>query len=862
MASSSRLSRTMRLLVLSILLPAATALAQQGDRAGEHQTPLPADLAIPEAPPLSPEAALDSFRVAEGLRVELVAAEPLVIAPVAMEIGPDGRMWVVEMPGYMNDVSGSDELEPTGRIVILEDLDQDGRMDTRTVFLDELVLPRAVAIVPGGALVVAPPNLLHAIDHDGDGRADSTIVLDDTFAGRASPEHAGNGLRYGMDNWLHCSQHPWEYRFIDGVFERRAVPAHGQWGLTSDAWDRWYYTPNSYPLLVDLIPKHIIAMNPHQRDGVGAYVRVPADTEVHPIRINPGVNRGYADGTLNADFTLANFTAACGPEIYLDTVLGDSYSGDAFICEPSGNTVEHRNMIHRNDAAPEARSDPDIGAVMASTDERFRPVYARTGGDGALYVLDMYRGILQHRIFMTTFLRNQVLDRGLEHPVDRGRIWRLVPDDGTTHVLPTPADAAEVALVNMLAKDNGPTRILAQQQLIQRQSPTSVPLLADMAAAHDQPRARAHALWTLHGMGELDYDTLRNAASADDPNLRVQAMRIASERNVDPTLLELALPALDDADPSVRRHAAAALATFDASVIADPLVAALARHPDDAMLRTVIIAGAHGEELDLLETMVWHPQWNTPSQDHRTLLDSVARAAARDADPTQRLRLLEILASLPPDQEWMSTTIATRLVEVQRLRSASPKTIELSEAPFDWNERLDEQQDLAGGLLRLIDTHTVWPGRPGFTMNIDTSGLSPLHAAQIERGMQLYTHCTGCHQADGMGLRGFYPPLSESPLVTGPVEPLVAILLHGIEGPLHIDGTTYDQPMPPAPFGDDADIAAIASFVRMSFGNDAGIVDAETVGTIRSMTSSDSIPWTLKSLEQRFPDVDWNRFKP
>ncbi|MDG2292677.1 MAG: hypothetical protein P8L37_08445, partial [Phycisphaerales bacterium] len=606
MASSSRLSKTMRLLVLSILLTATTALAQQGDRAGEHQTPLPADLAVPPAPPLSAQDAMSSFVVADGLRVELVAAEPLVIAPVAMDIGPDGRLWVVEMPAYMNDVSGSDELKPTGRVVILEDLDHDGRMDSRTVFLDELVLPRAVTVVPGGALVVSPPNLMHAIDHDGDGRADSTIVLDDTFAGRASPEHAGNGLRYGMDNWLHCSQHPWEYRFINGVLERRAVPAHGQWGLTSDAWDRWYYTPNSYPLLVDLIPKHIIAMNPHQRDGVGAYVRVPADTEVHPIRINPGVNRGYANGTLNDDFTLANFTAACGPEIYLDTVLGDAYMGDAFICEPSGNTVEHRNMIPRNDAAPEARSDPHIGAIMASTDERFRPVQARTGGDGALYILDMYRGILQHRIFMTTFLRNQVLDRGLEHPVDCGRIWRLVPDDGTTHVLPTPAETSEAVLVDLLAENNGPARLLAQQQLIQRQSPTSVPLLAAMATNHDQPLARAHALWTLHGMGELGHDTLRSAASSDDPNLRVQAMRIASERNVDSTLLNLAVPALDDADPSVRRHAAAALANADVLDIADPLVAALARHPDDAMLRTMIIAGAHGEELDLLEAMAWH----------------------------------------------------------------------------------------------------------------------------------------------------------------------------------------------------------------------------------------------------------------
>ena len=113
-----------------------------------------------------------------------------------------------------------------------------------------------------------------------------------------------------------------------------------------------------------------------------------------------------------------------------------------------------------------------------------------------------------------------------------------------------------------------------------------------------------------------------------------------------------------------------------------------------------------------------------------------------------------------------------------------------------------------------------------------------------------------------MGVRGFYPPLSESELVTGPVDPLVAILLHGIEGPLHIDGADYDQPMPPAPFETDSDIAAIASFIRTSFGNDAAIVDADTVGRIRAMTSRHNGPWTVKSLELQFPDVDWSRFKP
>ena len=144
-----------------LFLVASTAFAQQGDRAGEEQPPLPETLEIPPAPPLDPADALGTFTVPRGLRVELAAAEPLVIAPVAMDIGLDGRLWVVEMPTYMNDVDGSRELEPVGRIVILEDTNQDGLMDKRTVFLDELVLPRAVTLVEGGVLVVAPPNLLH-----------------------------------------------------------------------------------------------------------------------------------------------------------------------------------------------------------------------------------------------------------------------------------------------------------------------------------------------------------------------------------------------------------------------------------------------------------------------------------------------------------------------------------------------------------------------------------------------------------------------------------------------------------------------------------------------------------------------------
>ena len=119
------------------------------------------------------------------------------------------------------------------------------------------------------------------------------------------------------------------------------------------------------------------------------------------------------------------------------------------------------------------------------------------------------------------------------------------------------------------------------------------------------------------------------------------------------------------------------------------------------MLRTVVVAGAHGEELDLLDAMIWDPHWISPSASHRKLFDAVARTAVRDEDPHQRVRLLELLASIPPDQEWMSESLAARLVDVQRLRSTTPASIQLADAPFDWEARLDEQDDTAGGLLRL-----------------------------------------------------------------------------------------------------------------------------------------------------------------
>ena len=195
---------------------------------------------IEDAPVLTPAQTLASYHLPEGYRLELVAAEPLVQDPVAVDFDADGRMYVVEMRGFMPNLQGTGEDRPVGRIVVVEDTNDDGVMDKKTVFLDSLVLPRAVKVLERGVLVGAPPNLFLARDTTGDLKADvKTLVRSDYGTLTSNPEHNANGLLWGIDNWIHNANWEGMFRLRPDGFAVRRTPSLGQptsGGRSSPCW--------------------------------------------------------------------------------------------------------------------------------------------------------------------------------------------------------------------------------------------------------------------------------------------------------------------------------------------------------------------------------------------------------------------------------------------------------------------------------------------------------------------------------------------------------------------------------------------------------------------------------------------------
>lgn len=478
---------------------------------------------IEKAPVLSPEEAIKAMQLEDGFSIQTIAAEPLITTPVAMSFDDKGRMWVLEMQGYMPDTIGTGEDNPDGKIVILEDKDGNGVADTRTVFMDSLVLPRAICLIENGILVAEPPRLWYVEIKD-DKPVKKTLI-DSAYAAGGNVEHQANGLIRGLDNWIYSSDTDKRYRKKSNQWLTEHTHRRGQWGIVQDDYGRLFYNNNSQNLLGDYFMPGLGAGNSNQRNVPGFDVNIVPNNRVYAARPNTGVNRGYLDKFLDDSLRLMEFTAACGPVIYRGGAFESAYDNNAFVAEPSANLIK-RNILYDSGYKVSGKEAYENKEFLASIDERFRPVSLYNGPDGALYVIDMYRGIIQHKTYLTDYLKKEIVKRSLAKPLNCGRIYKIFPAGKKPERMIMPEKSAE--LVNMFRLPNGWLRDKAQQMIVDKKDTSVSGMLRANLEHADNDLIVIHSLWTLEGLGTLQDRDVLSLLSNSNWKIAAQAITAVS----------------------------------------------------------------------------------------------------------------------------------------------------------------------------------------------------------------------------------------------------------------------------------------------------------------------------------------------
>jgi glucose/arabinose dehydrogenase/mono/diheme cytochrome c family protein len=697
----------------------------------------------PSTPYLTPEEELKTFDFKPGYSLQLVVSDPIIKEPVVAVFDPNGRMYVAEMRSYMQDIDAHNEMATNSLISLHWSSKHDGNYDKHTVFASGLLLPRAILPLADSVLVMTTgsDSIWRYWDTNNDGVADRRELVREGRRSGANLEHEGSGLIWNQDNYLYMALSQYRLRWKNNELTNEPAPAnYAYWGISQDNYGKNYYVnaaqdygPVSYETPI------IYGGSGDPRDLTkyeGNFLAVWPLTKLGDYQGGPRFVR--PDGTLN------HFTGTAGVDVFRGDRLPEDLRGDVLMGEPVGRMIRRAKVINKEGYTTLVNPyEAEKSEFIRSTDLNFRPVNMVTAPDGTLYIVDMYRGIIQEGNWTRpgSYLRTKIMSAGLEKNVGRGRVWRLVHKDFTPGPQPHLLDETPAQLVAHLDHPNGWWRDNAQKLLVLRGDKSVVPALVNKARTDTNHLARIHALWTLEGLDALQPALIREKLADPQPQVRIAAIRAsetlykAGDKSLMPEIVKLT----NDSDPSV--------------VLQVVMTSLLLKTPESRPLAATILA-------------------NNKSFGVKTIIP-------------------EVIKTLSP---------------------------------------------------------LVYP--PEFTQS---------DRALLARGRQIYDQiCYSCHALDGQGAPlansvGLTqaPAFTGAKFVTGHRDAMISIVLKGLTGP--VDGKTFPSLMVPMEGNDDEYIAAVVSYVRTGFGNNASMVTTNDVARVRAMFKERSAPWTEAELASTLP---------
>jgi putative membrane-bound dehydrogenase-like protein len=694
-----------KLLLVSVLAFFATQLFAQSDK------------------PLSPAEALASFQCEPGLRIELVAAEPLVVDPVAMTFDEAGRLFIVENRGYPLG-PGPGKL-PAGIVALLEDTDGDGRFDKRTVYADGLTFPNGIMCWRGGVIVTCAPDIVYLKDSDGDGKADVRTVVLTGFDDRNTTQLRVSHPTLGPDNWIYVTSGltggsihqsgntnsiavKTDLRFRPDTWEFEAADGKGQFGMSFDDAGHRFICMNRVHVQHVVLPSKALRRNPLYPFSETVQ-NVPETMVPEPLPGHGSAARIYpiSHNVTTADSHAGTFTAACGVMIYRGTALPNDFYGNAFACDPTGNLVHRDRLSPVGATFAAARVVPDK-EVVASTDDWFRPVFLSQGPDGALYICDMYRKTIEHPTYLPEAVRQHT---DFESGKDKGRIYRVTRTNSVRAMRINFATASTQELCGLLNHPNGWHRDTAHRLLLERGDPAAANLLKKFFASSARSLAagRVFALYLLNQMSALDEGTLVRALSDRDGMVRENALVLVERSQTSSRVTEQILRLATDPESHVRFQCAVALADLKTAAATKGLANIASHAPLDRWTRAAILNAATGNELDLAREFAGIVQRESRPPDEGAIgllaeigrivgvsHDNVQPAFALFLDPASRpasynLAALDgLIAGLQTRGKPIPQGRIARMEEEARRVSADKSTLlELRKAAADLIGRLD-----------------------------------------------------------------------------------------------------------------------------------------------------------------------------